>query len=106
MSVRAARMYTETLEVILSRFCRIAVEAPWYVRNIVLYDALDIESLSKYLLKTAAEHFFKKVERHDIPLIVTASKYTPSHQSAEFHTGSSQPVAIPIRLLQRHSSSC
>ncbi|TLM35181.1 reverse transcriptase family protein, partial [Acinetobacter baumannii] len=45
----AARIHLKSFQIIQSRFCRIAVGAPWFVRNVDLHDDLDLESISKYL---------------------------------------------------------
>ncbi|TLP06536.1 hypothetical protein FEG24_18945, partial [Acinetobacter baumannii] len=45
----SARTHLKSLQVIQSRFCRIAVGAPWFLRNVDLHDDLELDSLSKYL---------------------------------------------------------
>ncbi|TLO84139.1 hypothetical protein FEG28_18965, partial [Acinetobacter baumannii] len=65
----AARTHIDTLQSLQSRFCRLAVGAPWFVRNVDLHDDLGLESIRKYM-KSASERYFDKAMRHDNRLIV------------------------------------
>lgn len=55
----AARIHISSFRVIWSRFCRIDVGVPWYVRTVDLHHDLQLESIHKYL-KTRLERFFEK----------------------------------------------
>ncbi|TLO84126.1 hypothetical protein FEG28_19010, partial [Acinetobacter baumannii] len=72
----AARIHLKSFQIIQSRFCRIAVGAPWFVRIVDLHDDLDLESISKYLQSASMRHF-DKAARHENPLIVAAGNYIP-----------------------------
>lgn len=60
----AARTHINSLQVIKSRFCRIAVRAPWYMRNVGLHDDLILAPVRKYF-KEASESYFDKATRHE-----------------------------------------
>lgn len=48
------------------RFCKIAVGAQWYVRNVDLHDDPNTEPTRKYL-KNTSEPCFEKAARHNSP---------------------------------------
>ncbi|GBP24621.1 Probable RNA-directed DNA polymerase from transposon X-element [Eumeta japonica] len=68
------------LQIAQKKFCRSAADAPWYVKNSVLYRDLELPTISKYM-KDASERFFDVASSHPNPLLVSAVSYElpPSH---------------------------
>lgn len=79
--VHAIRTHINSLQVIQSRFCRIAVGTPSYVRNGDLNVDLNLVTIRRYL-KEASECYFDKVARLENPLIVAAANYLSNRDEA------------------------
>lgn len=63
-----------TLQVIQYRCCRIALKAPWCVRNVDLHYDLELDSMRK-CLNITSQRFFEKAVPHDHALNVAAGNY-------------------------------
>ncbi|GBP80210.1 hypothetical protein EVAR_100087_1 [Eumeta japonica] len=61
------------LQIVQNKFCRRAADAPWYVKNSVLYRDLELPTISKFM----REHFFDVASSHPNPLAVSAVSYKP-----------------------------
>ncbi|GBP10090.1 Probable RNA-directed DNA polymerase from transposon X-element [Eumeta japonica] len=64
------------LQIVQNKFCRSALNAPWYVRNSVLHRGLENPTISKFM-KDASERFFDIANSHPNPLLVSAVSYEP-----------------------------
>lgn len=82
----AVRIHVDSLQVIRSHFCRIAVRTPWYVRNGDLHDDLNLESIRMYL-KESSECYFKEKK---------AANYI-----SDPNDGATQSRRFPKRILPR-----
>ncbi|GBP40859.1 RNA-directed DNA polymerase from mobile element jockey [Eumeta japonica] len=60
------------LQIVQHKFCRIAADAPWYVKISVLHRDLELPTISKYM-KDASERFFDVASSHPNPLLATSS---------------------------------
>ena len=109
----AARTHIDTLQSLQSRFCRLAVGAPWFVRNVDLHDDLGLESIRKHM-KSVSERYFDKAMRHDNRLIVAAADYSPnpdhagaSHRRRPRHvlTDPSDPITFALDAFSSNTRS-
>ncbi|GBP32233.1 RNA-directed DNA polymerase from mobile element jockey [Eumeta japonica] len=54
----------------------VLADVPWYVKNSVLHQDLELPTISKYM-KDASERFFDVASSHPNPLLVSAVSYEP-----------------------------
>ncbi|GBP28172.1 Probable cytochrome P450 4ac3 [Eumeta japonica] len=62
------------LQVVQNKFCRRAADTPWYVKNSVLHQDIELPIISKFM-KDASEWFFDIASNHPNPLLVSAVSY-------------------------------
>ncbi|GBP56328.1 RNA-directed DNA polymerase from mobile element jockey [Eumeta japonica] len=70
----AAPKALNSLQVIQNKFCRVATDAHWYVRNSVLHTDLGFPTIAKYI-KDVSKRFFDIVESHTNALLRSAVSY-------------------------------
>lgn len=64
----AARTNLKPLQIIQSCFHKIAVEGPWFMKNVGLHDDLELDSISKF--QSASVRHFEMVARHENSLVL------------------------------------
>ncbi|GBP20916.1 Probable RNA-directed DNA polymerase from transposon X-element [Eumeta japonica] len=64
------------LQIVQNKFCWRAADAPWYVRNSVLHQDLELLAISKFM-KYVSERFFDIANSHPNQLLVSVVSYEP-----------------------------
>lgn len=71
-----APSYIHSLQVLQSRFMRIATGAPFYVRNVDLHYDLELPTIAQWM-KLASKRHFDKAKHHPNPLVRKSINYYP-----------------------------
>lgn len=70
----AAATHIRRLQRVQNKFLRIALNAPWFVRNTQLHEEAKMPSLKDFMLATA-EKYFQRAAQHRNPLVRVAVDY-------------------------------
>ncbi|GFS80339.1 probable RNA-directed DNA polymerase from transposon X-element [Trichonephila clavipes] len=92
----AATNHMEKIQVIQNKIPRVMTNAPWYVRNDVIHNDLQMEPISNYITKLS-RNVFKSIKPHDNPIIKAQTLFTYHHPKIKY-AYSSTKWRNPLRL--------
>lgn len=72
-----AKCHMNKLQVIQNRVLRMALDAPWFVRNTTIHDDTNMETIEAFIRRTATK-ILARAEEHPNPLIADTQKYDPA----------------------------
>ncbi|GFU77278.1 putative RNA-directed DNA polymerase from transposon X-element [Trichonephila clavipes] len=71
----AAATHMKKIQVMQNKILRVMKNAPWYVRNDVIHNDLQMEPISNYITKLS-RNVFKSIESNDNPIIKAQTLFT------------------------------
>lgn len=71
-----ADCHMRKLQVVQNRVLRMALDAPWYVRNNTLHRDTGMETVMDFIRRTAMK-IFERAEDHPNPLVLESADYDP-----------------------------
>ncbi|GFX71000.1 RNA-directed DNA polymerase from mobile element jockey [Trichonephila clavipes] len=94
----AAATHMKKIQVMQNKILRVMTNAPWYVRNDVIHNDLQMEPISNYITKLS-RNVFKSIESHDNPIIKAQTLFTYPHPKIKYSYSSTKwrnPLRPPI----------
>ncbi|GFS93674.1 RNA-directed DNA polymerase from mobile element jockey [Trichonephila clavipes] len=79
----AAATHMKKIQVIQNKILRVMTNAPWYVRNDVIHNDLQMEPIANYITKLS-RNVFKSIESHDNPIIKAQTLFTYPHPKIKY----------------------
>ncbi|GFX65123.1 putative RNA-directed DNA polymerase from transposon X-element [Trichonephila clavipes] len=101
----AAATHMKKIQVMQNKILRVMTNAPWYVRNDVIHNDLQMEPISNYIAKLS-RNVFKSIESHDNPIIKAQTLFTyPLILKLNIHTlqRSGETRSAPHNSTKKHS---
>ncbi|GFW20106.1 RNA-directed DNA polymerase from mobile element jockey [Trichonephila clavipes] len=85
----AAATHMKKIQVMQNKILRVMTNAPWYVRNDVIHNDLQMEPISNYITKLS-RNVFKSIESHDNPIIKAQTLFTYPHPKIKYSYSSTK----------------
>ncbi|GFW38614.1 RNA-directed DNA polymerase from mobile element jockey [Trichonephila clavipes] len=85
----AAATHMKKVQVMQNKILRVMTNAPWYVRNDVIHNDLQMEPISNYITKLS-RNVFKSIEFHDNPIIKAQTLFTYPHPKIKYSYSSTK----------------
>ncbi|GFX41378.1 probable RNA-directed DNA polymerase from transposon X-element [Trichonephila clavipes] len=79
----AAATHMKKIQVMQNKILRVMTNAPWYVRNDVIHNDLQMEPIANYITKLS-RNVFKSIESHDNPIIKAQTVFTYPHPKIKY----------------------
>ncbi|GFV41019.1 probable RNA-directed DNA polymerase from transposon X-element [Trichonephila clavipes] len=85
----AAATHMKKVQVMQNKILRVMTNAPWYVRNDVIHNDLQMEPISNYITKLS-RNVFKSIEFHENPIIQAQTLFTYPHPKIKYSYSSTK----------------